>query len=201
MKRWLIAILLVAVLSLFGCGDAEKENQDNNNNVSEQEEIEGQNPNEEPQKMSEFSILFGEHEIALKDWDNEVNIEEIFGEPLEVKSEILGPNSDTFNGSFMKEITYSGIKFVMFSPKDNGKNYYILSMNIMDNSIETKRGIRVGDTLEKLNEVYPELKPVLDGREDTQNRGYKIEEGAYDYINFEVKDGSIIHIKIYHEFP
>ena len=120
--------------------------------------------------------------------------------PLEEKTEKLGPTSDTFAGSYVKKIIFSGIEFQMFSPKDNGNSFYILSMDLTGQNFSTKRGIKIGDTLEKLNETYPEIEPILDGREDSNNRGYKIEEGAYNYLTFEVKEGVIINIKIYHEF-
>lgn len=38
------------------------------------------------------------------------------------------------------------------------------------------------------------------GRKDDNNRGYKIEEGAYNNITFEIMNGEIIEIRVFHEF-
>ena len=189
MRRWIFVILLITLVTLSGCDKSEKLKTDDSSD-----------PIENPKEISEFSILIGDEKVSLMDWDDKVDLEEIFGKPIEEKIEKLGPGSDTFEGSFIKEVKFSGIEFEMFSPKENGKSFFVLSMEVTDSKFETKRGIKVGDGLEKLNEMYPEIQPVLDGREDSNNRGYKIEEGAYNYLTFEVKDGIIINIKIYHEF-
>ncbi|MBS4025529.1 MAG: hypothetical protein KGZ96_07610 [Clostridia bacterium] len=156
------------------------------------------NSNQKQTKTSDFTVKVGDNSVSLMTWDTEINLEEIFGKPLDIKVRQLGQDSDTFAGSYLKEVKFQGIEVELFSPKDNGQSFYVFSIKILDHKYETVRGIKVGDKLERLKELYPELMPILDGRKDDNNRGYMFEEG--DYITFEIINGEIIEIRVYREF-
>ena len=207
MKSKIIILLLISMLATTGCGKSEelKPNEDNISNspvsIEDKDGVEKSNPPiQELDDMSEFSFLIEDRKVTLMDWDDEVNLGDLFGKPKLELTEQLGAESDTFSGAYIKELKFSGIDLKLFSPKDNGKSFYILSMEVRDPKYQTIRGVRVGDALEALNKNYPEITPIPDGREDKNNRGYRLEQGAYNYIAFEVKDGFIIKISIYHEF-
>ena len=207
MKNKMIILLLISVLATTGCGKSEelKPNEENISNspvsIENKDGMEESNlPIQELDDLSEFSFLIEDRKVTLMDWEDEVNLGDLFGKPKQEKIEQLGSGSDTFAGAYIKELKFSGVDLKLFSPKDNGKKFYILSMEVSDPKYQTIRGVKVGDALEALNKNYPEITPIPDGREDKNNRGYRLEQGAYNYITFEIKEGFIIKISIYHEF-
>jgi len=151
----------------------------------------------------EFSIHFEGKEVDLFNWDNEIDLSELLGAPLAEKTEQLGPGADTFTGSFIRELTYDGLELKLFSPRENGTDFYIIMMKLTENRYLTKRGIKVGDSLEFLQETYPEISQVPNGKDDPQNGTYRFYEGdnPYTFIDFAVADGRITEINVVHEFP
>ncbi len=207
MKKVILILLLISMFVLVGCGGpgnsgTDGEEQTNgetlppDNNAGDT----GESPGEAINDINDFSFLIGDKKVSLFDWDYEVDLENLLGKPTHEKTTNLGPASDTFAGSYVKELKFDGIELELFSPKDDGNDFYILSMLVTDSKYQTSRGIKVGDSLEELKKTYPETEPVLDGRTDENNMGYRILEGAYNYITFEVNDGVVEQIKIYHEF-
>jgi hypothetical protein len=149
-----------------------------------------------------YSLIYKNKVIRLGDWDTNINIEDIFGTPKEQNIEILGPNSDTFNGSYKKVMKYDNIEFTLFSPKDNGKSFWITEMLVKDNSIKTFDGITIGASLEELKSTYSDLEVFPDGRTDINNCGYVLDRvDRYKLIIFEVKNGKVEEIKLYIEMP
>lgn len=208
MKKWITFLLLITMLTPFGCAKTEPtmpdpgqigENEIGNPDTppDDEPEIPGDNADV---KLSDFSILIKGESLSLMDWDNEINLEELLGKPLREEVRQLGPGSDTYEGSYIKELKFSGLELELFSPKDNGKSFWVKSMLISDSKFETARSIKTGDSLEKLHSIYPELEPVLDNRKDPENMAYMIKEDFYNYIVFEVNNGSVAMITIYHEF-
>ncbi|MFZ5969061.1 MAG: hypothetical protein ACOYVK_18045 [Bacillota bacterium] len=208
MRKWAFIFFILVVFVISSCDKSEKlplniKGQNSNKVVApDNSNQEGNNLSmENDDDMDDFSIKIGEAKVSLMDWDYEMNLEDLFGKPIQEEIQQLGTGSDTFEGSYIKKLKFPRIEFELFSPKDNGKSFFILRMEVEDPKYQTARGVKVGDSLEELRKTYPEIKPILDGREDINNRGYMIEEGAYNYITFEVQQGIIIKIKIYHEFP
>lgn len=207
MKNKATIILAIILLTMIGCQkpqelDANKGSSDSSKVVLENGQGEKENSSniENNNGMKEFSITLEGKQISLMDWDDEADLEGILGKAQQEDLYRLGAESDTFAGSYMKEIQFSGLAIKLFSPKDNGTKFYILSMETDDPKYQTIRGIKVGDSLEDLSAKYPELIPIPDGREDANNRGYSFQDGAYNYITFEVENGVIVYIRIYHEF-
>lgn len=209
MKKWIAVLCLITVLAAAGCAKAGPTIPDPGQNgeteigspdTPRDEEPETPGDNRDDEELSDFSMLIEGKGLALMDWDNKVNLEALLGKPLQEEVHQLGPGSDTFQGSYVKKIKYAGLELELFSPKDNGKSFWVRSMLISDSKFETARGIKTGDGLEKLQSTYPELEPVLDNRKDPQNMAYMLKEDIYNYIFFEVNNGSVAFIKIYHEF-
>lgn len=200
----LLVLLIIIALAISGCTKSQELSQDEDQayevtTPDDDNKEENELPDVSETEYNDFSIRVGNKSLALMDWDNEVNLEELFGVPIEESEYQLGPESDTFSGSYLKEISYEGLELKLFSPKDNGQNFYIFSMSTTNRNYQTMRGIRIGDTLENLTQKYSEIKPVLDGKQDGVKR-YVMEEGNYNYLVFEVENNVIINIRIYHEF-
>lgn len=208
LKILIVTFFMVAILVVAGCGKAELEKTPETGNNGTEITKPVSPPDENPDvagenadiSISDFSIICGATSVSLMQWDYELNLEEHFGIPLKEEVRQLGPGSDTFQGSYVKELKYPGLELELFSPKDNGKTFWLRSIQVSDKKYETARGVKVGDSLGQLETTYPELKPILDNRKDPNNRGYMIEEGIYNYITFEVNEGLIVMMKIYHEF-
>lgn len=150
----------------------------------------------------EYSLIYKNNVIRLGDWDTNNNIEDIFGTPKEQNIEILGPNSDTLNGSYKKVMKYDNIEFTLFSPKDNGKSFWITEILVKDNSIKTFDGIAIGASLQELKSTYNDLVVFPDGRTDINNCGYVLDRvDRYKLLRFEVKDGKVEGIKLYVDIP
>ncbi|MEN2773525.1 M56 family metallopeptidase [Acetivibrio clariflavus] len=150
----------------------------------------------------EYSLIYKNNVIRLGDWDTNNNIEDIFGTPKEQNIEILGPGSDTFIGTYKKVIKYDNIEFTLFSPKDDGKSFWITEILVKDNSIKTYDGIAIGASLQELKSTYSDIKVFPDGRTDINNCAYILDRvDFYKLMKFEVKNGKVEEIKLYIEIP
>jgi beta-lactamase regulating signal transducer with metallopeptidase domain len=148
----------------------------------------------------EYSLVFDNKVITLGSWDT--NIEDIFGKPQWQNTEILGPESDTFAGSHRKVMKYDNIEITLFSPRDNGKSFWIMEMDVKDTSVKTWSGISLGSSLQDLKSAYSDLKIFPDGRTDINNCGYILDKvDRYKLMKFEVKDGKVEAISLYIEIP
>jgi hypothetical protein len=54
--------------------------------------------------------------LYLQQWDSTLNLDQQIGKPLKQKTKQLDVNSDTYAGSFTKELEYHGLKLKLFSP-------------------------------------------------------------------------------------
>jgi pimeloyl-ACP methyl ester carboxylesterase len=153
--------------------------------------------------ISDFSISVNNKYIALKDWDNQVDLKGILGAPVSEKKQVLGNGADTHTGSFIKTLFYDGLEIRMFSPKENGNNFWIMSIKVTSKTYAvTTKSIIIGDSVNKMKELYPEIEMAKDGRTDPDNCEYMLSSNDdSNYLVFEVKDGIISEINIYHEIP
>lgn len=148
----------------------------------------------------EYSLVFDNKVITLGSWDT--NVEDIFGKPQWQNTEILGPESDTFVGSHRKVMKYGNIEITLFSPRDNGKSFWIMEMDVKDNSIKTWSGISLGSSLQDLKSAYSDLKIFPDGRTDINNCAYISDKlDSNKLMKFEVKDSKVEAISLYIEMP
>lgn len=145
-------------------------------------------------KMNELILQIRLYE----DWDNEVDIHGILGDPISEEIKELGAGSDTFTGSFEKTLKYDGLEMLLFSPKQNGKSFWVLSMQTTSPKYSTTRHVTVGDSLQQLQESYPHIEIAKDGRTDPNNCAYEIADNE-SFLWFEIEDGIIKEIKIYYE--
>ena len=152
-------------------------------------------------EKTDFSVLIKDGWITLGKYETDGQLSSLLGKALNEETEVLS-NADTFNGSFIKKLKYDSLALTLMSPKDNGKEFWLMEAIIADPAYTTVKGINVGDTLVDLKKEYPEVKIVLDGRTDENNCAYAFSSNdTLEHINFEVKAGSIVEIKFYKELP
>lgn len=154
--------------------------------------------NDTQNNIDEFSIVMDGNTLAAGEWENQSSLLKTLGKPVSEKIETLGQGSDTYEGSFEKNTKYSDIEVISFSPKDNGKTFWVMEAKTTSSKYATKQGIKVGDNISILKKSYPNISIALDGRTDTDNCAYELKdsEPSLKKLLFEVKNGKIIEIKI-----
>lgn len=210
MKNILVIIMVFIIVVITGCTTNEHNQNANNSNgnisietpkeTSEDEKPTEQTPENSP--TNDFSLSVKNTIINLHDWDNEVKLEDVLGNPVSQNVEKLGNGADTHTGAFIKKLEYNGLRIELFSPKQNGKDFWIISMEVSKEGYKTSRGIEIGNTVEEVKNAYPDIEIALDGRTDPNNCAYEIrDEEQYNYLQLEVKEGLVSGIKIYHLIP
>ena len=111
-----------------------------------------------PQEENVYSIQLDDATLSLQQWDSTINLQEKLGKPIKQKTKQLDLNSDTHSGSFTKDMEWHGLKLKLFSPKQNGKTFWIQEIILTNNQYKTTKGITIGDDFEKVKQAYPSLK-------------------------------------------
>lgn len=193
-RNLLIIILIIFIGTTVGC-NAKKD--DINNKI---EKTEVQVPITKSNEVSDFSILYSNSSLSIGGNEDLGEIKSKFGEPISSTIEVIGSGADTYTGSFIKNIKYDGMEIRLMSPKGDGKRFWILDMTVTNQKYQTKRGAKIGESIENLLIQYPDIKIIKDGRRDKNNCGYIFSDKVKsEYISFEVKNGVIIEMKIYKE--
>lgn len=152
--------------------------------------------------IDEYSLVVDEQAISLKSWDTDVDLNAVLGKPVSETNEVLGSGADTHSGSHIKTLKYEDLTIRLFSPGDNGKEFWIMSMSSTGTRLQTPGGITVGSTVAELKGAYKDLEIVPDERININNRTYRISrQEEYKYMEFEVEDGIVRQIKLYVELP
>lgn len=145
----------------------------------------------------EFTLNNDDQKMFLRSWLERSDVESILGKTINFEERILGEGSDTFTGSKVQVLTFPMTEVTLFSPP-NGQLFWLSTVATHDPKILTARGIKTGDTLDALNDSYPEITAIPDGRTDPQNRDYIYDHdtaGEYALI-FEVSGGKVKQLKI-----
>ncbi len=204
MKKQVVFILIAAILMLpVGCvnktevGPSVSAPAGQN---GDKQEPPAANPVEQVE-MGDFAILANGVAVGLRDWDYQLDLKQAFGAPINEEVEEL-ENADTFTGAFRKTIQYDGLKLTLFSPKGNGQTFWIMSIDVLKEGFETSKGIQIGSKVSDIKEAYPEVAIANDGRKDPNNCAYIIQSlEEYNTLYFEVKEGVVKKIRLYHEMP
>ena len=152
------------------------------------------------QRPADYTITVSGRKISLFDWEDEIELNSIFGQPRFQETQEL-VNADTFSGSFLKTIQYNKTEVKLFSPKGDVKRFYVLDIRSAKEDLITDRGIKVGDSLDLVKQSYPEVKRSLDGTTGSDG-SYEVmfNNDAYTYTHFLIYDGIVTEIRLYHEF-
>lgn len=213
MKRILITLIFIMLTSIFtGCTVSESNLNQNligtNENTSEEmpttketdEENSEQTTDDAPTILThdDFSLDINNSIISLR--DENVELQNILGEPISENIEVLPNEADTLKGTFIKTVKYDGLEIILSSPKDDGKNFSILEMTVSEKNYKTSMGIGIGDKVEDIKNAYPNLEIALDGRTDPNNCAYTINYEQLKYLRFEVKEGLVSEINVRYVF-
>jgi hypothetical protein len=153
-------------------------------------------------EIDEYSLMADNQPITLKSWYKEADLSALLGKLVSENNEVLGSTADTYTGSHIKTLEYEGLVVKLFSPKDNGKDFWLMSIDLTSSKLQTPRGITVGSTLAQLKEAYKGIEIFPDGRTDANNCAYEFSmREEYKYMIFEVKKGIVKEIKLYAELP
>lgn len=143
MKRK-VFIVVLAVLLLSGCGEKEKVITGNSGNNNSQGQMTGDNADNS--EASEKGYVFKAGDIEIEIEAEAQGIIDALGEP---KSYYESP-SCAF-GDLDKIYTYNGFELNTFS--EGGKDY-VYALILKDDSVSTKEGVYIGDSVDKVKEVY-----------------------------------------------
>jgi hypothetical protein len=205
-KRFLISIILVAIFIISGCTASEQED---NGNLSKDGTSEGaivisEQTNENTSSSNDvFSIIINNTLVSLLDLEHETNLELLLGKPISQDIENL--TGDGFTGSSSKKLTYDGLEMELFAapPLNNGEQEFgIMTIKLTNEDYQTSKGIGIGSKVEEVQNAYQGIEIALDGRTDPNNCMYEIKNVLeYNYLRFEVNEGAVSEVRVYHLIP
>ena len=133
--------------------------------------------------------------LSLQQWDSTIDLHGHLGKPLKQKTRQLDRNSDTFSGSFIKDVEYDGLKLQLFSPPQNGRTFWIQEMIITSNKYKTARGITLGDEWQKVKQSYPSIRKFPG---ENENMYYVADDGYEKSIEMEFQNEKLKKLRIYY---
>lgn len=108
----------------------------------------------EPEKDKySLSVIIGSRQVGIDDKEKDVNLSGLLGKPLSEKIEVSGPEAFPYAGISFKTIEYEGLIISFYGSKDG--SYRIGNIKVNNEKFPTTLGIKVGDSIERLQEVYP----------------------------------------------
>ncbi len=175
-----------------------KDSADNNSGSSGKVIKEGTIEKDGNVVLKELAFVYNGKTIAISDIVDDEKLEGIFGKAKDIKSHTYsnndGRNMDTLIGLTEKQFKFEGLEIKTINAAE-GKKFFIFNIKITDSKYSTVRNIKVGDSVEKLKEAYPEGKMLGDGagREDD----FLYQPVNYvDSMNFHIKDNKIESIRL-----
>jgi hypothetical protein len=142
-----------------------------------------------------YGISLSGTSLHLQQWDSTISLMQQIGEPLKQKIIQLDQNSDTFAGSYIKELEYNGLKLQLFSPPQNGKTFWIQQIILLNDKYKTTRDITIGDDFEKVKQVYPTLQKFPG---ENENMYYVADEGYQKSIEMEFEKNKLKKLRMYY---
>ena len=149
-------------------------------------------------KTDLYAVQLNSQSVSLRQWDSTINLSQELGIPILEKTKQLDRNSDTHSGSYIKDLVYDGIKLKLFSPKQNGKTFWIMEMILTNKKFSTTKGVRLGDSLDKVKKIYPELKLFPGNSPDM----YFVSDAGYEKsIEMEFNKDTLKKLRMYYMIP
>ncbi|NLM27671.1 MAG: hypothetical protein GX211_05770 [Clostridiaceae bacterium] len=146
--------------------------------------------NSENTNLKELTFIYNDNIVGISDLVDDEKLESILGEAEEIKSHTYsyddGLNMDMLVGFTEKQYKYPGLEIKTINTYKDEK-FFIFQIKITDSSYSTIRDIKVGDSVKKLKEAYPEGNLLGNG---TAN-----EEGDFQYLTANYDEGIKFHIK------
>lgn len=189
-------MLLLLIVSSFAC-NSHSESKETNMDSSTVSKTSADSAaiNSNDQRKDIYGIAVNDNIIYLQQWDSTMNLATVLGTPLKKKTRELDLNSDTFAGSFIKDLEFPGLKLKLFSPKQNGKTFWIQEIILTDGRYKTINGIGIGDSLGKIKQTYPTVQK-FPGNSD--NMYYVANEGYEKSIEMEFEKEKLVKLRMYY---
>ncbi|MEL4105826.1 hypothetical protein AAFA46_03130 [Oscillospiraceae bacterium WX1] len=121
-------------------------------------------PSESGPTGSVFSVVVGTVRLTLQEQITDSTLNKIPLKRLADKTEVLGEGNDTFTGSSVRTVQYSGLKLLLFAPKDNNTTFWLMQIQVTDKTIAAFAALHVGDTLNTVLTVFPEAEKAENER-------------------------------------
>lgn len=194
-----IAVVLIAILCmtyLAGCQiNKVGTNPEDQINQEEKEVKEDETPTTENSKLKELAIHYEGNSLQISGDANEELLEDLFGVAKEKKTHTYTAedNMDPHIGKTTNEYRFPGMIIKTINTLEKENKFYVYQMEVSDPKYTTSRSIKVGDSLGKLKEVYPEASLVPD------SDGYYLYRPVdhFDTMGFTIVDNKISKINIY----
>ncbi len=150
--------------------------------------------------QKELAFTYNGKTFAISDTVEDEDLEELLGEALEKKAHTYsnddGLNMDPLIGFTERQYKFPGLELNTISTAE-GKEFTLFNIKITDPKYSTVRNIKVGDSLKKLKEVYPEGN-LVSGKGDEKEDDYRYQPVSYDNaMIFHLKNNNIESILIY----
>lgn len=194
-----IAVVLIVVLciaSLAAC-QSNTVDQEPENPIKQEENTgkENEGPATGNTKLKELAIQYEGKSLQISGAANEDMLKDMFGAALEKKTHTYTAedNMDPHLGKTTNEYKFPGIMIRTINTLEEKDKFYVYQMEVSDPKYTTPSLIKVGDSLDKLKEVYPEASLVPD------SEGYYLYRPVdhFDTMAFTILDNKISNIKIY----
>jgi hypothetical protein len=193
-----IAVVLIAVMCMIYLAGCQIDIEDTNpKDPINQEEVikEEETPTKGNDKLKELAIQYEGNRLQISGDANEDILEDLFGVAKEKKTHTYTSedNMDPHIGKTTNEYRFSGMIIKTINTLEEKNKFYVYQMEVSDSRYTTPRLIKVGDSLDKLKEEYPEASLVPD------SDGYYLYNPVdhFDAMGFTVVDNKISKIKIY----
>lgn len=150
--------------------------------------------------LKELAFVYKGNTIAISDIVDDEKLEGILGKAVEKKSHTYsnddGLNMDTLIGFTEKHYKFPGLDIkTIKSPVE--KKFSIFNIKITDSKYLTARNIKVGDSVEKLKEAYPEGNMIGNGAANEEDDFQFLPVNYVDAMKFHVKNKKIESILMY----
>ncbi len=134
--------------------------------------------------LKELAFVYNGNTIAISDVVDDEKLESILGKAVGNKSHTYskddGLNMDPLIGFTEKQYKFPGLDIKTINASED-KSFYVFNIKITDPKYSTVRNIKVGDSVEKLKQAYPE--------------GNMLEADEFRYLPVNYVDGMTFHIK------
>lgn len=150
--------------------------------------------------LKELAFVYNGKTLAISDIADDEKLESILGKAIENKSHTYskddGLNMDPLNGFTEKRYKFPGLEIKTINGAEEEK-FYIFNIKITDPKYSTVRNIKVGDSVEKLKEAYPEGNMLGNGAAGEEDDFQFLPVNYVDSMKFHIKDKKIESILMY----
>jgi hypothetical protein len=189
-----LGILIVGLFVLSSCGKESDKVEAIQDSV-----VQPKDPQVRGQQ--DYALTANAKAIALKAWENEIQLDSLLGKPDSVSNRVLGDGADTHMGATIKSIVYPGLKLEIYVPKGKDTGW-VMTMNASDSRHATSRGAKVGDSASRIKQLYPDGSVFPDGRNNKKRYAWYISDGSnYSTLKFEIESETVKQIDLYYEIP